>query len=130
MENVFGMKGSEMVLPAGEFSKVELTVGASDCMRGDGSCSVSSPLLICEMASGLCSLNFASASSACMSSQLTHWLSEEGYPFHLTRYWTLCPQPCFLESKISSTSYSSCYVTVGTFTRRGLDSISNDTELS
>ena len=24
----------------------------------------------------------------------------------------------------------SCYVTVGTFTRRGLDSISNDTELS
>ena len=67
-----------MVLPAGESSKVGLTVGALDCMRGDGSCSSSSPLLICEMASGLHFLNSASASSACMSSQLTHWLSEEG----------------------------------------------------
>ena len=96
-----------MVLLAGESSKVGLTAEALDCMRGDGSCSASSPLLICEMASGLCFLKFASASLACMSSQLTHWLSKEGYPFHLTRYWTLHPRPCFLESKISLTSYSS-----------------------
>ena len=72
MENAFGTKGSEMVLPAGESNKVGLTVGALVCMRGDGSCPLSSPLLICKMASGLRSLNFASASSACMSSQLTH----------------------------------------------------------
>ena len=67
-----------MVLPAGESSKVGLTTEASDCMGGDGSCSSSSPLFICEMALGFHLLNFASASSACMSSQLTHWLSEEG----------------------------------------------------
>ena len=67
-----------MVLPAGESSKVGLTVGASDCMRGDGSCSSLSPLLICEIALGLRFLNSANASSACISSQLTHWLSEEG----------------------------------------------------
>ena len=39
-------KGSEMVLPAGESSKVGLTVGASDCMRVNGSCSSSFPLFI------------------------------------------------------------------------------------
>ena len=61
-----------MVLLAGDASKVGLTVGALDCMRGDGSCSSSSPLFICEMASGLHSLKSASASSAFMSSQLTH----------------------------------------------------------
>ena len=78
MENAYGTKGLEMVLPAGESSKVGLTVEALDCMGGDGSRSSFSPLLICEMALGLRFLNFASASSACMSSQLTHWLSEEG----------------------------------------------------
>ena len=69
---MFGTKGSEMVLTAEESSRVELTVEASDCMEDDGSCPSSPPLFICEMALGLCFLNFASASSVCMSSQLTH----------------------------------------------------------
>ena len=86
---------------------VGLRVGASDCMGADGFGPSLSLLLICEMAPGFRFRNFASASSACISSQLTHWLSEEGYPFHLTRYWTLRPRPYVLESKISSTSYSS-----------------------
>ena len=34
------------------------------------------------------------------------------------------------EYELKDETYKSCYVTVGTFTRRGLDSISNDTELS
>ena len=72
MENVFGTKGSEMVLLAGESSTVGLTVGALDCMRGDGTCSLSLPLLICEIAFGLRFLKFSSASSVCISSQLTH----------------------------------------------------------
>jgi hypothetical protein len=46
---------------------------------------------------GLRCLNSSRALSACMSFQLTHSLSESGYPFHLTRYWTLCPLPCCLE---------------------------------
>ena len=57
---------------------VVLTVGASDCMGADKFGPSLSLLLICEIASGLRLLNSASASSACMSSQLTHWLSEEG----------------------------------------------------
>ena len=78
MENAFGTKGLEMVLLTGESSKVGLTVGALDCMSGDGFDSSLSLLLICEIALGFRLRNSASASSACMSSQLTHWLSEEG----------------------------------------------------
>ena len=72
VENMSGMKGSEMVLPAGDTNREELTVGALDCIRGDGSCPSPSPLFICKMASGLRSQKSDSASSACMSSQLTH----------------------------------------------------------
>ena len=72
MENTFGMKGEEMVLLAGDASRVGLTAEASDCIRDDGSCSLALPLFICEMVPGCCFLKLASASSACMSSQLTH----------------------------------------------------------
>ena len=66
-----------------------------------------STALICVIAVGRRLLNISSASSACMSSQFTHWLSESGYPFHLTRYCTLRPLPWRLESRTFSTSYSS-----------------------
>ena len=39
------------------------------------------------------------------------------------------PDHVFIRA-VTITSEEECYVTVGTFTRRGLDSISNDTELS
>src|SRR5258708_12992941 len=49
----------------------------------------------------------ATASSAKTSRWLTHWFSESGYPFHLIRYWSLCPFPNFWWSRIFSTLYSS-----------------------
>ena len=57
VENMVGMKGLEMVLSAGDASKVELTVDSLDCIEVDGFHPLLSPLLICEMASGLCLLN-------------------------------------------------------------------------
>jgi hypothetical protein len=44
---------------------------------------------------------------ACTSLVLTHELSEDGYPFHLIRYWCLRLRPCLQSEMISSTSYSS-----------------------
>ena len=55
----------------------------------DGVSVLDSNILICEIALGYCCLYSCRASSADMLSQLTHWLSKSGYPFHLTRYWTL-----------------------------------------
>ena len=62
---------------------------------------------MCKTAAGFFFLKSAIALSACKSSQSTHWFSDSGYPFHLTRYCTLCPFPNRLDCKISSTSYSS-----------------------
>ena len=59
------------------------------------------------LALGYCCLYSCRASLAVMSSQLTHWLSESWYPFHLMRYWTLRFLPWCWESRIRSTSYSS-----------------------
>src|SRR5258708_6249301 len=52
-------------------------------------------------------LNSAMALSVNMSCWLTHWFSESGYPFHLIRYWSLCPLPKHRESRTFLTSYSS-----------------------
>ena len=65
------------------------------------------PSFMCDIASGFFFLKSAIASSACKSFQLTHWLSDSGYPFHLTRYCTLRPLPNFHDWRISSTLYSS-----------------------
>ena len=44
------------------------------------------PPFMCDIASGFFLLKSTKALSACMSSQSTHWFSESGYPFHLTKY--------------------------------------------
>ena len=97
-----GMSAGEITASgAGEWSSLD--------MRGELlSSSVSmTPLLICVITSGFFFLKSASASSACKSSQSTHWLSDSGYPFHLTKYCTLHPLPNFCDCRTSSTSYSS-----------------------
>src|ERR1700761_6900971 len=63
--------------------------------------------LICVIAFGRLPLNSLIASSAVSCSASSHWLSESGYPTHLTRYCTLRLRPRTLESRICSTSYSS-----------------------
>ena len=69
---------------------------------------VSSPsAFMCDTALGFFFLKSTRASSMCRSSQLTHWFSESGYPFHLTKYCTLRPLPNFLDCRISSILYSS-----------------------
>ena len=78
-----------------------------EVMRDSVISSSSFTLLICVGALGCCFWKSSRASSACRSSQLTHWLSKSGYYFHLIKYWILHPLPCHLESKICSTSYSS-----------------------
>ena len=65
------------------------------------------PAFMCDTAAGFFFLKSAIISSTCKSSQLTHWLSDSGYPFHLMRYCTLRPLPNFRDWRISSTSYSS-----------------------
>ena len=62
---------------------------------------------MCNTAAGFFFLKSAITSSACRLSQSTHWFSDSGYPFHLTRYCTLCPFPNLRDCRISSTSYSS-----------------------
>ena len=62
---------------------------------------------MCDIAAGFFFLKSAISSSACRSSQSTHWFSDSGYPFHLTRYCTLPLLPNFCDCKTSSTSYSS-----------------------
>src|ERR1700744_1816424 len=57
---------------------------------------------------GFRSLNSQMASSAEISSLLTHSLSESGYPFHLTRYCSFRPLPVRRELMTRSISYSSC----------------------
>src|SRR3984957_12543045 len=76
-------------------------------VRTYGSLSV----LICVSDAGFDCLNFRTASSANTSFLSTHWFSESGYPFHLTRYCSLRPLPNFRESRIFSTSYSSALLT-------------------
>ena len=65
------------------------------------------PALKCVIVLGFFFLKSASALSACKSSQLTHWFSESGYPFHLTRYCTLHPLLYLHDCRTSSISYSS-----------------------
>ena len=62
---------------------------------------------MCDTAAGFFFLKSAIILSACKSSQSTHWFSDSGYPFHLTRYCTLRPLPYFRDWRMSSTSYSS-----------------------
>src|ERR1700735_4531966 len=76
-------------------------------VRTYGSLSV----LICVSDAGFDCLNSRTASSANTSFLSTHWFSESGYPFHLTRYCSLRPLPNFRESRIFSTSYSSALST-------------------
>src|SRR5258708_977307 len=53
-------------------------------------------------------LNSPMASSTKTLLLLTQWFSEFGYPFHLIRYWSLCPWPNLCELRTFSTSFSSC----------------------
>ena len=66
-----------------------------------------SPAFMCDTALGFFFLKSTITSSACKSSQSTHWFSDSGYPFHLTRYCTLRPLPNLRDCRISSTLYSS-----------------------
>ena len=65
------------------------------------------PPFMCDIASGFFLLKSTRFSSACRSFQSTHMFSESGYPFHLTKYWTLRPLPCLRDCRISLISYSS-----------------------
>ena len=67
----------------------------------------STPAFMCDTALGFFFLKSAKASSACKSSQSTHWFSKSGYPFHLIRYCTLHFLPNFHDCRTSSTLYSS-----------------------
>ena len=63
--------------------------------------------LICTSEAGFKVLNSCKALSAKTSSLSTHWFSESGYPFHLTRYCSFCLLLNRCKSRILSTSYSS-----------------------
>ena len=65
------------------------------------------PAFKCISLLGFAHLNSQMASSAFSWSQSSHWLSESGYPAHLTRYCSLRPRPLQRESSIFSTSNSS-----------------------
>src|SRR6202012_4722909 len=78
-----------------------------DVDEGDGDDIASGGPLICTFLLGYRSLNSHMASSADMSSLSIHWLSESGYPFHLTKYWSRRFLPNCRESITRSISYSS-----------------------
>ena len=96
-----GMLAGEIIASsAGEWSSLDMGVSLSNFAS-------LLPTFMCDTTAGFFLLKSAIASSACKSSQSTHWFSDSGYPCHLTRYCTLRPFPNLHDCKISSTSYSS-----------------------
>ena len=113
LEGTVGRQSRKSCLTSGGMSAGEITVrGVAEWSSLDMGDVLSDPALLpsafmCEIAAGFFFLKSAILSSVCKSSQSTHWFSDMGYPFHLTRYCTLRPLPCFRDWRISSTSYSS-----------------------
>ena len=113
LEGTVGRQSRKSCLTSGGMSAGEITArGVEEWSLSDmGSLlldSVSLPsAFMCDITAGFFFLKSAITSSACKSSQSTHWFSDSGYPFHLTRYCTLHPLPNFCDCRISSTSYSS-----------------------
>ena len=114
LEGTVGRQLRKSCRTSGGRSTPEIAVsGGEECSLSDmgmlvmSSSVLSPPAFMCDTASGFFCLKSAKASSACRSSQSTHWFSESGYPFHFTRYCTLHPLPNFLDCRISSISYSS-----------------------
>ena len=113
LEGTVGRQSRKSCLTSGGMSAGEITVrGVEEWSLLDmGNLLLDSALLpsafMCDTAAGFFFLKSAIASSACKLSQSTHWFSDSGYPFHLTRYCTLRPFPNFRDRRISLTSYSS-----------------------
>ena len=114
LEGTVGRQSRKSCQTSGGRLTPEIAVsGGEECSLSDmgmlvmSSSVLSPPAFMCDTALGFFCLKSAKASSACKSSQSTHWFSESGYPFHLTRYCTLRPLLNFLDCRISSISYSS-----------------------
>ena len=113
LEGTVGRQSRKSCRTSGGMSIGEITVSSAEEWSSlDMGDLLSSPASIpsafmCDTAAGFFFLNSAITSSACKSSQSTHWFSDSGYPFHLTRYCTLRPCPNLHNWRISSTSYSS-----------------------
>ena len=113
LEGTVGRQSRKSCQTSGGMSPGEITVSgveewsSSDMGKLLSSLASTPSAFMCEAAAGFFFLNSAIISSACKSSQSTHWFSDSGYPLHLTRYCTLRPLPNFHDWRISSTSYSS-----------------------
>ena len=113
-EGTVGRQSRKSCLTSGGMSAGEITAsGAGEWSSLDMGnwllpSSISTiPSFMCDIVSGFFFLKSAITSSACKSSQSTCWLSDSGYPFHLTRYCILRPLPNFHDCRTSSTLYSS-----------------------
>ena len=113
LEGTVGRQSRKSCLTSGGMSTGEITVSGveewSSLDMGNWLSSSASlpPAFMCDAAAGFFILKSAIISSACRSFQSTHWFSDSGYPFHLTRYCTLRPLPNLHDWRTSSTSYSS-----------------------
>src|ERR1700761_751948 len=68
------------------------------------------PALICVFLVGWRRWNSLTSSSACTLSASSHWLSELGYPSHLTRYCSLRPCGVHLHVRLSVGTAQSQFV--------------------